>query len=188
MTCNYVDTWSLACILRRNVLLHHHCWKGSPFFTCESSSWIANETMMILWTETLSRIKLSVFKLLKWRALKVGSLCLSLVIDFLSAISEVLSLPLSLILYVSLLFPFSLSTYPPSACARHPAGLSSLIRHMDSMKNKGMLMFSVRSLLYCAHACLRTYSSFYLLASLLGCLPPLLVCQSACRWPCTSRV
>lgn len=160
--------------------------KGEKLFSPshESSGWIANESMMVLGTETLSTIKLSVFKLLKWEALKEGSLCLSSVIDFLSAISKLLLLPHSLYLCLSVI-PLSLSPYPLlpllTTSLSHPSGLSSLIKRVGSMKNKGMLMFSVRSLLHCAHACLPGYSSFYLQAS-----PP--VCQFDCRWPQTSRV
>lgn len=157
--------------------------RGKTFFPL---TWIirVNESMMALGTETLSTIKLRVFKLLKWEALKEGSLCLSSVIDFLSAISKLLLLPHSLYLCLSVI-PLSLSPYPLlpmlTTSLSHPSGLSSLIKRVGSMKNKGMLMFSVRSLLHCAHACLPGYSSFYLQAS-----PP--VCQFDCRWPQTSRV
>lgn len=104
-------------------LCHHRgwkleYWKERPFLRCTriiklNLLWIYND--ITVQTKTLPRINLSVVKLLKRRALKVGSLCLSLVIDFPSAIS--LSIPRPLCF--SLLFPPSLSTYPPSAHAHH---------------------------------------------------------------------
>lgn len=101
---------------------HHSGWKlhywKSSFSIYESSGWISNESMMVLGRETLSTIKLSVVKLLKWEALKEGSLCLSSVIDFPSAISKVLLLPHSLYLFLSVI-PTIFAYLSPSAWAHH---------------------------------------------------------------------
>lgn len=170
-----------SCIIKSKELL----------FTCESSGWISNESMRILRTETLSRIKLSVFKLLKWRALKVGSLCLSLVIDFLSAISKVLSLPHS-VPNICLSFIPSLFVYlSPSVCAHHltqpssgPVLINQVCRQHEEQGYVNVLCQEPAVTRSCLLACLLVFLQ-YLLASLPGCLLPL---QSACRWPCTSRV
>lgn len=91
--------------------------------------------------------------------------------------------------YLSFCNPPPPSSYPPLALLTpilsHPAGLSSLISHEGSIRNSGMLMFTVRSLLFCAHACLPAYLSVYLLTCHPCCLLPLL---AACGRPYTSRI
>lgn len=177
-TCS-ASTEAKSCIVERKEFI----------LTCESSGWISDESMM-----TLSRIKLSAFKLLKWRALKVGSLCLSLVIDFLSAISKVLSLPHSLYLcpsYLSLFYSLSLCL-SSSVCAHHltqpssgPVLINQACRQHEEQGYVNVLCQEPAVPRSCLLACLLVFLPASLPAWL-STSPP--VCRSACRWPCTSRV
>lgn len=74
-----------------------------------------------------------------------------------------------------LLLQSLLSFLPLSSFARlipTAADASLSIQHGDSMDNKDTLMFSVRSLLHCAHGCLRAHLSPYLLVPVPGWLLP----------------